>query len=113
MSEKQFTEDIQKYRIFFKDLIVLARETMYCYDIDINIDLEYVIFEKNQITDFYRFKYDIKIKKWILTSYEFNEPIIFNPKVNSGIKEFLTKFDLSDLFLAHSEIEEIYSTYKN
>lgn len=112
MDEKKFTEDIQKYRIFFKDLIVLAKETIFCYNIDIDINLEYVIFEKNQITDFYRFKYDLKLKKWILTSYEYSEPIIFNPKVNSGIKEFLTKFNLSDLLLAHTEIEEIYSIYK-
>lgn len=113
MDDNQFTEDVQKYRIFFKDLIVLAKETMFLYDNNIDLMLIYTVYAHNDKNKSYHFTYDIKIKKWILLSYENVESVIFNPKVNTGIKEFLQKFDLSDLILSHKTAQDNYAQFNH
>lgn len=104
--------NIEKYKIFFKDLIVLARETLFINENNINIVLVYIIFIDNDENKWFNFYYDFKIKKWIFNSYKNNELMIFNPKVKSGINDFLLKFSLDDIKLAHEKIEKLYNFYK-
>ena len=104
--------NIEKYKIFFKDLIVLARETIFINENNINIPLVYIIFLNNDKNKWFHFYYDIKIKKWIISTYKNPNLLIFNPKVKSGISDFLEKFDIEDIKIANIKINKIYELYK-
>lgn len=102
---------IEKFRLFFKDLIVLGRETLWCYEKNLVMPLIYELFENLDENKWYHFYYDIKLKKWILISYKNTNSVIFNPTYKNGINEFLTIFSIEDLKLAHYKLEQIYKLY--
>ena len=104
--------NIEKYKIFFKDLIVLARETIFINENKINIPLIYIILIDKDENKWFHFYYDIKIKKWLFNSYKNTNLIIFNPKVKLGINEFLLNFDIEDIKIAHNKMNKIYKIYK-
>lgn len=103
---------IEKFRLFFKDLIVLGRETLYCFENDLVIGLVYELYLNGDSQKWYNFFYDIKIKKWILTSYENENPVIFNPKYKDIGDEFLINFSYEDILNAHNNIEQVYKFYE-
>ena len=104
--------NIEKYKIFFKDLIVLARETIFINENKINIPLIYIILIDKDENKWFHFYYDNKIKKWLFNSYKNINLVIFNPKVKSGINEFLLNFDIEDIKIAHNKMNKIYKIYK-
>ena len=104
--------NIEKYKIFFKDLIVLARETIFVNENNINIPLIYIIFLNNDENKWFHFYYDIKIKKWIISSHKNPNLLIFNPKVKSGISNFLLNIDIEDIKTANIKMNKIYELYK-
>ena len=47
----------------------------------------------------------MNIKKWLILKHvNKNEPVIFNPKVISGIQKFLEEFTLEDIQTAHTNL---------
>lgn len=100
----------KKNKLFFRDLIVLARETLFCFENNVSNPLIYEIYSNGNTSKWFQFTYDMKIKKWLYQSYSDETTIIFNPKI-SEIKLFLEKFKYSDILLSHDRIEEIYQQY--
>ena len=83
-------KNTEKYRIFFRDLIVLARETMVAHKNNIEPKPHYFLTRLNNPKIWYQINYDVTLKKWLILKHDNkNEPVIFNPKVISGIQKFL------------------------
>jgi hypothetical protein len=98
-------KNTEKYRIFFRDLIVLARETMVAHKNNMEPKPHYFLTRLNNSKIWYQINYDVTLKKWLILKHDNkNEPVIFNPKVISGIQKFLEEFTLEDIQTAHTNL---------